>query len=810
MIELCQTVRRLLRAPGFTAIAVLTLAIGIGATTTIFSVINGVLIKPLPFFESERLVSLMHRYGEDGRALPASTAYYFIYRDNSATFESVALWAAGTAGVTGAGVPEEVDTLRMTFEFLPILGVVPTLGRAFSASDDQPGSERTVILSHDYWQRLFGGAETALGRTLTIDGTAHTVIGVLPRGFRFLQQGADVLVPIQPNHATTYFGPFAENGIARLREGVTLAEASADVERMIPIVMDTFPTPGADLERMRTAGLQPALEFLKETFVGDLDKVLWILMGTIGILLAVACANVANLHLVRSEMRSQDLAIRAALGASGGKIARNLLEESVLLALAGGALGLVLAYVGLRVLLAAAANEFPSVLEVTIDPTVLAFAFVTSLASGLLFGAAAALRYAGPRISTMLSSAGRAQGTSRERQQVRHSLIVAQVAFAMVLLVASGLMIRTFQSLRDVDPGFVAPDQVQTVGISIPQAVVPEFARAVRIMNDIQERIAAIPGVVSVGFASQVPLSGRRTSSGFVVEGAPESAVPPQNEFRYTSPNFFETLGTPLVAGRTFEWADHHDARQVAIVSQSFAIREWGSEAEAVGRRIRMSPTLPWREIVGVVGDIHHENLDRPAPSAVYLTLGEPLSQFLSRTVTFVVRSERVGMVGFLEDLQRAVWSLNSNLPLGSVQTLGDLYDRSMARTSLTLVLLAIAGSMALGLGLVGIYGVISYMLSLRTREIGIRMALGAHSASLKRLLLRQVLALVLVGTALGLGGAVALAQVMKSQLFGVTALDPATYATVAILLVATAAIAGYLPARHVTRVDPMQALRSE
>jgi predicted permease len=410
----------------------------------------------------------------------------------------------------------------------------------------------------------------------------------------------------------------------------------------------------------------------------------------------------------------------------------------------------------------------------------------------------------------MLSSAGRAHSTSRERHRVRHSLIVAQVAFALVLLVASGLMIRTFQSLRDVDPGFVAPERVQTVSISIPQAAVPEFARAVRILNDVQDRISAIPGVASVGFASQVPLNGRRTSSGFFVDGAPDGAVPPQNEFRYTSPNFFETLGTPLIAGRTFEWADHHDARQIAIVSQDFAVREWGSEAEAPGKRIRMSPALPWREVVGVVGDIHHESLDRPAPTAVYLTLGEPLSQFLSRTVTFVVRSERVGTAGFLEDLQSAVWSVDPTLPLGSAQTLGDLYDRSMARTALTLVLLAIAGAMALGLGLVGIYGVISYMLSLRTREIGIRMALGAHSATLKRFLLRQVLALVLIGTALGLGGALALAQAMESLLFGVTAFDPATYAIVAILLVATAAVAGYLPARRVTRVDPMQALRAE
>lgn len=812
MTELFQTARRLLiQAPGFTATAVLTLAIGIGAATAIFSVINGVLIKPLPFAESDHLVSLMHRYSEAGRALPASTAIYFTYRDNATAFESVALWAGGTASVTGTGDPEEVDTLRTTFEFLPTLGVVPALGRAFSESDDLPGSEKTVILSHAYWQRLYGGTDSALGQTLTIDGAPHTIIGVLPQNFRFLQQGADVVVPIQPDRATAVVGPFAESGIARLREGVTLAEASTDVERMIPILIESFPLPpGTDVQRMLGAGLQPALQLLKETFVGDLDDVLGVLMGTIGILLAVACANVANLHLVRSEIRGQDLAIRAALGASRGRIARTLLAESVLLALAGGVLGLTLAYLGLPVLLAAAADELPRALEVRVDLTVLVFALAASLVSGLLFGAAPALRHAGSRISTMLSNAGRSHSVSRERHRVRHSLIVAQVAFALILLVASGLMIRTFQSLRDVDPGFVMPERVQTVSISVPQAAVPDFARVVRMFNDIQERIAALPGVASVGFASQVPLSGRRTSSGFFVEGAPEDAVPPQNEFRYTSPRFFETLGTPVAAGRTFEWADHHDARPVAIVSEGFAAREWGSSADALGQQIRMSPAQPWREVVGVVGDIHHENLTQPAPTAVYLPLGEPLSTFLSRTVTFVVRSERVGTAGFLQELQGAVWSVDSSLPLGSVQTLGDFYDRAMARTALTLVMLASAGAMALGLGLVGIYGVISYMLSQRTREIGIRMALGAQTGSLKRLLLGKVLALVLVGVALGLGGAVALAQAMESLLFGVTALDLRTYAIVAVALVAAAAIAGYLPARHVTRVDPMQALRAE
>jgi putative ABC transport system permease protein len=812
MIELGQTTRRLWRAPGFTLMTVLTLAIGIGATIAIFTVVNGILLKPLPFSDSDRLVSLTHRSPQQGlENLPASAAIYFSYRDHNRTFDSVALWLPGSASITSPGEPEQVQSMKVTFEFLPTLRVAPALGRAFVAADDRPDSAPTVMLSHAYWQRRFRGAESTLGQDIVVDGVAHTIIGVLPNDFRFLTRPAEIVLPLRPDPARSFVGPLNESGIARLRDGVTLKEANADAERMMPILEATFPAiPGIDLDVFR---LEPDVKPLKEIFVHDLDDVLRVLMGTMGLLLAIACANVANLHLVRTEARTHELAIEAALGASRGRLTLAILRESVLVALAGGALGLALAALALPVLLATAADQLPSVLAVTIDWTVVAFALAVSLASGVVFGAVPMLRYAGPRVAAKLAAAGRGYSTSRERHRVHQALIIAQVAFALILLVASGLMIRTFQSLLDVDPGFVAPDEVQTVSVFLPEAAVPAFPRAVRMFEQMQDAIGSLSGVESVGFTSRVPLAvGGGPIAGFFVENSalPEGVAPPPSDLRYTSPRFFETLGTPLVAGRTFEWADHHEARHVAIVSESFARREWGTAQNGLGRRVRMTLAEPWSEVVGVVADIRHRNLDSAATDAVYLTLDAPLAQFMARRATFVIRSERVGTPGFLEDIQRAIWAVDPSVPLWEVQTLGDLHARATARTALTLLLLAITSGMALALGLVGIYGVIGYMLAQRTREIGIRVALGAQNGALKRMLLGRILVPVLGGVTLGLGGAAGMSRLIDGLLFGVTALDPETYGLAALVLIATAAVAAYLPARCVARVDPMGALRAE
>ena len=808
MAELRQTVRRLFRAPGFTLTTVLTLGIGIGATIAIFSVVNGVLLKPLPFPNSDRLIALVHRSAE-APELAASPAFYLTYREHSTTFESVALWFENTATVTGAGEPEEVHQLMGTHELLSTLGVQPLLGRTFNVADDRESSA-TVVLSHGYWQRRFGGAEDVLEQTLIVDGAPREIVGVLPPEFKFTQQPADIVTVAQTSRAYVVVPSTGERGIARLKPGVTLEQASADVARMIPIYLDSHPIiPGLTRAAVDAMQIGPNLRTLKDELVGDLDDVLWVLMGTIGMLLLIACANVANLQLVRTEIRSQELAIRAALGAARGRIARSLLAESVLLGLMGGIIGLAAATIALPLLLAAAGDNLPAALEVTIDPTVLAFAPAVSLAAGLLFGLMPVIKHAGEHFSTRLRGVARTHSSGREQHRARNALVIVQVALALILTVASGLMIRTFLSLRDVDPGFSAPHQVEMLRISIPQAAVPEFPRAVRLQNDIADRLAAIPGVESVGFANRMPLAQSGPDGPFSLADKPD-AGPLSLVFRYASPGYFAALGTPLVAGRDFEWADHHGAELVAVISQHVAQREWGSATAAIGKRLRRAPNTPWFEVIGVAGDVRLDGVDQPAPDTIYLSSNEFVAQYTSRVVYFLVRSERVGTPGFLREIEQAVWSVNGNLPIGSVQTLGDLYDRSLARTSLTLVLLAITAAMALLLGLIGIYGVLSYVLTQRTHEIGIRMALGAQSAHLQRLLLGHVLALVGGGVALGLGGAALLTRLMESQLFGVTALDPVTYLAVAAVLMATGALAGFLPARRATRVDPMLALRAE
>jgi putative ABC transport system permease protein len=807
-----QTLRKLRRSPAFTLTSILVLAIGIGATSAIFSVVYGVLIQPLPYFEPDRLIALTHRMENTGQAgLPASTAIYFTYRDHNRSFDSVALWTSDTATITGAGAPEEVRALGTTFEFLALLGVHPESGRFFASSDDQPGSAGTVILSHGYWQRRFGGADV-LGRSLTVDGEPHEVIGVLPRSFRFLRQDADVLLPLQPDRAISFVGPLGENGIARLRPDVTIEGAGADVERMIPILASTFPpVPGMDMRASKNLQLHPDLRYLRETIVGDLRDVLTVLMGTMAMLLLMACANVANLQLVRTESRSHEFAVQAALGASRSRIALELLVENTAVALMGGALGLGLASAALPALLRMAAAHLPGALEIGIGWPVILFTVAVSIASGLLFGLAAAVKHGRPAVSPALGASGRALSVSRESQRIRSALVVAQVALALVLLVAAGLMIRTFQSLRNVDAGFHPSAAIQTVDISIPDGSTRDFRVAVRKFNDIQDRLAAVAGIDTVGFASRVPLGNSGPSAGFFIENkTPAGVAPPQQEFRYVSPGFFQTIGARLVAGRDFDWTDHHEARRVAMVSERMARREWGSASAAIGGRIRMTPAEPWREIVGVVGDIHHESLVEPPPDSVYLTLGEPLAQYMSRTVTFAIRSSRVGTPGFLEELQKSVWSVDGSLPLANVQTMADHYGRAMERTALTLVLLGVTAGMALLLGLVGIYGVISYIVSLRIREIGIRLALGAQMAVLRRMLMGRVLALVLAGLAVGLAGAALLARLMESLVFGVTPHDPVTYAQVSATLGLTAICAGYLPARRITRIDPASALRAE
>jgi putative ABC transport system permease protein len=813
--------RRLLRAPSFTAIALATIAIGIGANTAIFSVVNGVLLKPLPYPDAERLVGLWHTAPIQGIQRVNMAAFlYFTYRDQSRAFEDVGLWDNGAVSVTGLAEPERVQCLFMTDGTLPILGVKPALGRWFSRKDDSPGSPETAILSYGYWKRRFGGDPSVIGKRIVVDSKAREVIGVLPQDFWFLDRKTELILPFQFDRNKIFLGNFSFQGVARLKPGITLAQANADVARMIPIAIDNFPPPpGFSRQLFKNARIAPAVQPFKKDAVGDVGGVLWVLMGTIGLVLLIACANVANLLLVRAEGRQQELAIRAALGAGWGRIARELLLESLCLGLAGGALGLALAYASVRALVAFGPTTIPRLTNISIDPLVLLFTLGISLFAGLLFGAIPVLKYAGPQIANALRSGGRTLSHSRERHRARSTLVIVQVALALVLLIGSGLMIRSLQAMRNVQPGFTHPEQVETFRVSIPEAEIKDGAQTVRMQQAILEKIKAIPGVSSASFGSFVPLDGNQSSDVLYAEDKSyaEGQIPPIQRYRYVAPQFFSTLGIPLIAGRSFTWTDLYDKRLVTMVSDNMARELWGSPAAALGKRIREGSADEWREIIGVVGDLRQDGNAKPAPTTVYWPAlmtnfydGRGNKLFIQRSAAFAVRSTRTGSPSFLKEVEQAVWSVNPNLPVANIRTLDELYSRSMARTSFTLVMLGIAGAMALLLGIVGIYGVIAYSVTQRTREIGIRMALGAQSQELTGMFVRHGLMLAAIGVACGLAAAVALTRLMASLLFDVRPVDPLTYGAVAVVLVAATVIASYVPARKATSVDPLEALRAE
>ncbi|HTV55441.1 MAG TPA: ABC transporter permease, partial [Terriglobia bacterium] len=696
--------RQLRRSPGFTAVAVITLALGIGATTAIFSVVQGVLLKPLPYPHADRLVDVEETaHGLHLSHLRMCQAFYFMYREDSRTFEDVGVYRGFSATVTGLGAPERLPAVVVTDGVLPILGMRPLLGRWFTRVDDQPGSPDTVMLTYGYWQRKFGGSRSAIGKTIDVDGDPETIIGVLPKGFQFLDDdNLAMLLPFKLDRAKTYLGDFGLDGVARLRPGVTIADADSDVTRMIPLALRSFPPmPGYSLDDFKQARLGPSLRPLKEAVVGNVGGTLWVLMGGIGLVLLIACANVANLVLVRVEGRRQELAIRSALGASRNRIAEGLLLESLVLALMGGAVGLAFAYGGLRILLALAPTGLPRLNEIGIDSSVLLFTLVVAMVAGLLFGSIPAMKDAGAGLRTGLRETGLTLSASRERHRARNILVAAQVGLAFVLLISSGLMIRTFLALIHVSPGFSEPAQVQTFRVFIPNPAGKAPQQVVRMERAILEKIEALPGISSVGIGRAVPMDGTRLHDPvYVKDRTPLDQMPPLRQERFVSPGFFNTLGTPFVAGRDFTWNDILDERPVAIVSEDFARQYWQDPADALGKQIRVTSKDEYREIVGVVGNVYDDGTNEKAPAVVYWPLlnarfeGGPTD--VKRLVAYAVRSPLAGSQSLLKEIRRAVWSVDADLPLFEVHTLDYYYAKSMARTSFTLVMLAIAGGMAL------------------------------------------------------------------------------------------------------------------
>ena len=828
----------------FTVVVVLTLAVGIGANTAVFSVVDSVLLKPLPYPRADELMALRQiAPGATGSAsasdgLNLSPSMYLTYAENNRVFQSLGVWVSTNGTAMGVAEPEPVRAIGISDGVLQTLGVRPEAGRWLLAQD-QTGPTRPapsvfkaytrVMLSYEYWQRRFGGDRSVIGSTLILDSSPKEIVGVLPRGFRIGSADADYVFPLCFDRARIMLagagaGGFTYQGVARLRPGVTIGQANADIARMIPIWMNSWPAaPGADSRVYEQWNIAPALHPLKEAVVGGVAEVLWVVMATIGLVMLIACANVANLLLVRAEVRQRELAVRAALGAGRGRIVRGLLIESMLLGLMGGAVGAGLAYTGLRVLVAMGPANLPRLSEISLDARTFAFTAVLSVLSSVFFGLIPALKYTGPRITAALGSVGRTASVSRERHRVRSVLVVVQVAIALVLLVSAGLMIRTFQSMRTVDPGFTHPEHLQVMRLFFAASIVLDPERATRMQNDLQDKLSAIPGVTSAAFGSAMPLEGYGPNLGVVNIGAirtadrPDSGsdTPPVRVFKYASPGFFRTAGTRLMAGREITWPEVYALRPLVVISENLARELWGTPAAAIGKQLRQDGGMSWHEVIGVVQDVRENALEQPAPAIVYWPTmsaflnGTPERPSAIRGVTFIVRSDRAGTEGFLNQIRQGVWSVNSSLP-AAPRTMREVYDKSLARTSFTLVMLAIAASMALLLGVVGIYGVISYTVTQRRREIGIRAALGAQPGELKRMFVRHGLALAGVGVATGLGAAAGLTRLMSGLLYGITPLDPMTYAVVPVVLLIATVLASYLPARRAVSVDPVEALRSE
>lgn len=817
--QLRQVVRRLARTPMFTAIALLTLAISVGANTAIFSVLEGVLLKPLPYPHPEQLVGVwITAPGLDIKKLTLSPSTYFVLRDQSATFQDIALYTEDSVNITGAGEPERISALDVTDGAFPILGVQPVLGRLFTRDDDSPKAADTVMLSYGFWRSKFGGDPATVGRSIMIDGKLRQVIGILPKGFQFMDHANESLfLPLQWDRAKLNLGNYSFQGIARLKPGVTIEQASADVARMLPIINRSFPPPpGFSLQLFEKARIAPKINSMKDDVIGDIGKLLWVLMGSIAIVLLIACANVANLLLVRIEGRQHELAIRAALGAGRARIAAGLLFESMVLGLTGSALGLALAYGALRVLVASAPEGLPRIAEIGIDVPVLLFTLFISVFASLLFGAIPVFKYAGSQLGTGLREAGKGLSQTKERHRARSVLVVVQVALAIVLMISSGLMIRTFRALTHVQPGFWGPAEVQTFRISIPEAEIKDDEQVTRREEQIMHKLEAIPGVSAVAMGTKIPMDGNGSFDPVFAQDKTyaEGELPALRRFKFVSPGFSSTIGTPLIAGRDYTWTDIYNKMPVAIVSENMARELWHDPASAIGKRVRVSTIDDWREVVGVVGDVHDDGMNNVAPSSAYWPImmtkfeSDPLRS--TRSVAYVIRSPLAGSESFLKEIRQAVWSVDANLPLADVNTMDYYYQQSLARTSFTLIMLALAGGMALLLGVVGLYGVIAYSVSQRTREIGIRLALGAQQKDLVGMFVRHALLLAGVGVVFGVGAAFASMRLLSSLLFQVSPADPVTYSAVSLTLVATAMLASYLPSRRAATVDPVDALRAE
>ena len=792
--------RTLLKNPGFTLVAVLTLSLGIGANTAIFSVVNAVLLRPLPFAEPERLVWLWDTQPQLPTA-PASLPDFLDWKAQNQSFEHLAAFQSGSMFLdTGDGMRDTPVGL-VTPETFALFRVSPILGRTFTDEETLPGRFRVAVLSHGMWQSRFGSDPNVLGRTMDVSGAPYTIIGVMPEGFSFPDRAEFWRpLPIDPNKLDR--GPHYLRVVGRLKPEVTLAQAQAEMSALASRIAEQYPE--------KIAGHGVKLELLRDVVVGDIGPALFVLLGAVVFVLLIACANVANLLLARVGVRQKEIAVRTALGASRLRIVRQLFTESMMLSVGGGAAGLLIAVWGVNWLVSLAPKTIPRVHEIAVDPRVICFTLLISVATSLLFGLAPALQASKPDLTDALKEGGRSSaGLARNR--LRSVLVISEVALSMVLLIGAGLMIRSFAKLNQVDPGF-NPDRVFTMGVTLLRSKYPEEERVASFYSQLLERAAATPGVVSAGAISDLPLLGSNTSDSFTIEGRPPVAKQeePSTEYHVVTPRYFESMGIPLLAGRDFAWTDTKQSPNVVVINQAFARRHFAGESP-LGHRLRLQgqerdPLL----IVGVVGDVRQLGLDKqPVPEAFVPFLQDPLSETYQRSMTIVARTQSdPGAVA--GSLRAALTSLDKSLPVYDLKPMTEYLRDSLARRRFNLILLTAFSGVALALAAVGIYGVISYGVTQRTHEIGIRMALGAEKGDVLWLVVRQGMLMALGGVAIGLLASFALTRLMETLLFGVSVTDPLTFSVIALLLTSVALLACFIPARRATKVDPMVALRYE
>ncbi len=806
--------RRAVANPGFTLVSLATLAVAVGANMAIFAVVNAVLLRPLPIPDSERLVMLRHaapglaQLGE----LPLSDALYFLYAAESRTLDSVAVIRDRQASFTGPDNPQRVQAASVSASFFDVMRTPPRIGRAFRPEDGRAGAAPVVVLSDDLWQSRFGGDPGVIGSVADIDGASAEIVGVMPAGFAFSRPEADIWLPMRLDRSAAQLGAFGMSGVARIADESTLEQVQAELDAMLSNLVEVFPDQAA-APVLATAGLRPLVGRAREVVVGDIEATLWILLGAVGFLLLIACANVANLFLVRSEAQRSEAAIRAALGASRGRLAGLVLTESAVLGLAGGLAGLTLALLSVRLLIRFGPQALPRLDEVSVDVSVLLFGLAVSVVAGLLFGVLPALRVSAVAASGHMTAGARGASAGRERQLARRGLVVVQIALALTLLVGSGLAVRSFGRLASVDPGF-DPIDVLTFGLSLPQRDYETPEARLGFHRQMVDRLRALPGAVEAAAASTVPLGGEVSGSGYSVEGRPfaDGDVPPVFTTKLVSPGYFEALRIELIDGRRFDSLDGERDAAVVIVSRSLASAYWpGESALAKGLRRGGAPEeegQQWSRIVGVVDDVHEIALHEDPPEMVYYPIAPGGGQDVPAAMRYAVRAPNAASLGAA--VREVARGLDPALPIADVETLETLVGRARGERAFVMILLVVAAGLALLLGSVGLYGVVSYMVAQRRREIAIRMAVGAQVADVRRLVLTEAGGLALIGTVLGVATAVALTRRLQALLFETSPLDPAVFLGVSTLLVGVCLLASWLPARRAARIDPMTALRAE